>query len=70
MTKWFSCRSCSLFLQDLTKAFDETWTKGEDERQEEEEDEAEENKIDDDDDKVGEPSTEKPVEDTQNHVNK
>lgn len=67
-----------LFLQDLTKGFAETWTKGEEQGQEEEEGEEEDDKVDDDDELEEDEeendtllsSTEKPVEETQSCVNK
>ncbi|XP_039462719.1 X-linked retinitis pigmentosa GTPase regulator-like isoform X3 [Oreochromis aureus] len=61
-------------IQDLTKGFAETWTKGEEQGQEEEEEGEEEDDRVDDDDEVEEDeeendtllsSTEKPVEETQ-----
>lgn len=67
-----------LFLQDLTKGFAETWTKGEEQGQEEEEGEEEDDKVDDDDELEEDEeendtllsSTEKPVEEAQSCVNK
>lgn len=67
-----------LFLQDLTKGFAETWTKGEEQGQEEEEGEEEDDKVDDDDELEEDEEendtllslTEKPVEETQSCVNK
>lgn len=64
-------------MQDLTKGFAETWTKGEEQGQEEEEGEEEDDKVDDDDELEEDEeendtlsSTEKPVEETQSCVNK
>lgn len=65
-------------MQDLTKGFAETWTKGEEQGQEEEEGEEEDDKVDDDDELEEDEEendtllslTEKPVEETQSCVNK